>query len=157
MKKETQDYTKVFTEVDEIFNHFPEDLLKKIPVRLKKEIKENKNTEYKFKYNEKKQLMDQNIYTQTKDFISLIYIIYACNKEEKQRLLDICRDNEKQIEEQKKKDYKDNLFKEESNESNKKQKNEAKKKEDKKTALATKEEKWYTKIINKIKNFFKKV
>ena len=62
MKKETEDYSKVFTEVDEIFKHLPEDMLKKIPAKLKKEVAENKNEEYKFKYDRRRKLMNQQIF-----------------------------------------------------------------------------------------------
>ena len=109
MKKETEDYSKVFTEVDEIFKHLPEDMLKKIPAKLKKEVAENKNEEYQFKYDRRRKLMNQQIFSQTKDFISLIYIIYICNKEEKREMLEICRNSEKAVEEQKKKVEENNV------------------------------------------------
>ena len=105
MEKITNDYAKVFTEVDEILSYLPEELLSKLPARLKNEIKNNKDTEYEFKYNEKKELMNQDIYEQTKDFISLIYIMYICNKTEKRELLEACKENERKKEQSRKRKY----------------------------------------------------
>ena len=153
MKKETEDYSKVFTEVDEIFKHLPEDMLKKIPAKLKKEVAENKNDEYQFKYDRRRKLMNQQIFSQTKDFISLIYIIYICNKEEKREMLEICRNSEKAVEEQKKKDYEEAVKKQVEDTEDKGGDTKDKKA---KTALTVEKKDWFKKLIEKIKNFFKK-
>lgn len=148
MERVTNDYSKIFTEVDEIFAHLPEELLNKVPAKIKKEVKANKDPNYEFEYDENKELKNQKIYEQTKDFIALIYILYICKKDEKQRLLKKCKENDLKKEKEKEKKYKtEDLFK------NKPPKNE--KKEE--TALQEiREPGFFGKIINKIKNFFKK-
>ena len=149
MRRETKDYSKVFTEMDEIFKHLPEEMLDRIPVKVIKEIKANKDTEYEFKYDRRKQLMNQDIYVQTKDFLSIIYIMFICSKTEKERLLNMCKEKNLELEKKKKLQYQSNeLFKADKNK---------KEKEEEETALSTETVNWFAKFINKIKSFFKKV
>lgn len=148
MERVTNDYSKIFTEVDEIFAHLPEELLSKVPAKIKKEVKANKDTNYEFEYDEDKELKNQKIYEQTKDFIALIYILYICKKDEKQRLLKICKENDLKKEKEKEGKYKtEDLFK------NKIQKSE----NTEETSLQEiKKRGFFGKIIDKIKNIFKK-
>ena len=148
MERVTNDYSKIFTEVDEIFAHLPEELLNKVPAKIKKEVKENKDTNYKFEYDETKELKNQKIYEQTKDFISLIYIIYISRKAERQRLIEICKENDIKNKKEKEEKYAvENLFK------NKLQKNN---KSEEIALQEIKKKNIFSKIIEKIKNIFKK-
>ena len=148
MKKDTKDFSKVFTEIDEILAYLPEQLLSKIPQKIKKEVKENKDTNYKFEYDETKELKNQKIYEQTKDFISLIYIIYISRKAERQRLIEICKENDIKNKKEKEEKYAvENLFK------NKLQKNN---KSEEIALQEIKKKNIFSKIIEKIKNIFKK-
>ena len=151
MKKNTKDYSKVFTELDEIFRYLPDEMLRKIPAKMKKVIRENKNKEYEFCYDESKELMNQDIYMQTKDFLAIIYIMFLCNKDDKERILRLCRESDRKIRNFREKliqQNRDNMF-------NNKKKAVEKPKEE--TALVISEKKWFTKLLNKIKSFFKKV
>ena len=152
MKKNTKDYSKVFTELDEIFRYLPDEMLRKIPARMKKVIRENKNKEYEFYYDESKELMNQDIYMQTKDFLAIIYITFMCNKDDKERILRLCRESDKKIirfRERLAQQNRENLF------SSKRKVEKQKPKEE--TALVVSEKNWFTKLLNKIKSFFKKV
>lgn len=152
MKKNTKDYSKVFTELDEIFRYLPDEMLRKIPAKMKKVIRENKNKEYEFYYDESKELMNQDIYMQTKDFLAIIYIMFMCNKDDKERILRLCRESDRKIKnfrERLAQQNRENMF------SNKKKVEKQKPKEE--TALVVSEKKWFTKLLNKIKSFFKKV
>ena len=110
-------------------------------------MKENKDKEYDFKYDESKKLVEQDIYNQTKDFLSIIYIVYICNKTEKTKLLESYKETNEEIEKQKKLKYqREKLFQKEVNKEN----------DEEETALVEGHESFWTIFINKIKNFFKK-
>ncbi len=158
MKKETNDYSKVFTELDEIFYYMPEELLKKVPARIKKEVKENKNKDYVFHYDITKELIEQDIYEQTKDFISLIYILYICKKEEKQILLKKCRENDEKEERAKEKLYDiEKIFNDKIDERLKKEESSSKEEtaNETKKDLIERKQTFFSKIIDKIKKFLK--
>ncbi len=153
MKKNTKDYSKVFTELDEIFKYLPEEMLKKIPAKMKKVVKEQKNTEYEFYYDESKELMNQDIYLQTKDFLSIIYIMFICDKEDKIRLLNICKESDKKIlesRERRRQKYRESIF-------DRSRKKEQKPKNEEMALTTVNEGNWFKKLLNKIKSFFKKV
>ena len=68
-------------------------------------------------------------------------------------MLEICRNSEKAIEEQKRKDYEETVEKQEKNTDDKGGDTKDKKA---KTALTVEKKDWFKKLIEKIKNFFKK-
>lgn len=145
------DYSIVFAEVDEIFKYMSDELLKKIPAKLKEGIEEYKNQEYIFEYDRTKSLQEQNILEETKDFVSAIYLSYLCTKDEKERIEKICKENElkKVSKNEISFDFVKNTDKvDESNITVDNSQN---------TNLPSVNynEKWYEKIINKIKSFFK--
>ncbi len=88
MNNNTKNYKKVFSEVYEIFKYMPYDVVEKIPDSLLKEIENCRDKDYIFEYNESKSLEEQNIFEETKDFISGVYINYCADGEEKKELLD---------------------------------------------------------------------
>ena len=95
MKNNTKNYKKVFSEVYEIFKYMPYDVVEKIPQSLLKEIENCRDKDYIFEYNESKTLEEQNIYEETKDFISGVYINFCADKDEKKALLNECSFNKK--------------------------------------------------------------
>lgn len=145
------EYSRVLAEVDVVLNHFPQKLLEKIPSNLIESIKENKNKNYVFKYDEDKSLVEQKISEDAKNLISAIYFRYICNDEKKSELIEICKENEL-----KKKNEKSNLnsILEKKSNSIDEVKIEEKKLEENKAIIVV-NYKWYQKILNKLKSLFK--
>lgn len=147
------DYNKRLVEVDEILNYLSEDDLLKIPEDIKNTIKENKDKEYIWKYDETKSLKEQNLNRDTIILLSYINMEYLLNEEQKQLMQQIHEFNEKKSEEIKAEKYStDNLFK---------KKNQDEMQEINQTQemslIEYKEENILTKIFNKIKDFFSKL
>jgi len=143
------DYNKRLVEVDEILNYLSEEDLLKIPQEIKQAIKEAKDKEYIWKYDENKPLKDQNVSRDTIVILSYLNMEYLLNDEQKQLMGQIHKLNEKNFEQENAAQYKEELFKND----RQKEKNDeiysAQKKE-----LIKYEEKFYKKIINKLKSFF---
>lgn len=148
------DYNKRLVEVDEILNYLSEEDLLKIPEEVRKTIKENKDKEYVWKYDETKALKDQDVSRDTIAFLSYLNMEYLLNKEQKQLMQQIHESNEKKLEEEKAGKYiVDDLFKE-----NKTQQEETEKTEPKdELSLVEYKESFFTKMISKIKSFFSKL
>ena len=77
------DYSKRLVEVDEILNHLSQSDYDKIPEEIKDAIKENKDREYQWEYNETKKLKDQNVNDETIAILSYINMEYLLNEEKK--------------------------------------------------------------------------
>lgn len=155
MEKVTTDFTKVLSEVYVILQYLPKEEFEKVPLKLRNLIEENRNLNYVFEYDNGKTLINQDIYEETKDFISGIYITYICQEEEKLSIIKKCKENDVKFEEELNRKYNtDNLFKKPDNAF--KQENRQERNQEEQTQIMVIEEKWYTKIINKIKNIFKK-
>ena len=146
------DYKKRLVEVDEVLNYLSEEDLQKIPEDIRQIIKENKDKEYVWKYDESKELKDQGLSRDTIIILSYLNMEYLLNEKQKELMQQIHKLNERKAEEEKAKQYSsEDIFKkskpqeEEKEETNKIQEN----------ALVVYKESFFTKMINKIKNFFK--
>ncbi len=154
----TNDYSIVFSEVDEIFNYLSLDLLEKIPKKLRDATKKFKNEDYVFKYDVTKSLEQQNIHEQTKNFISAIYLTYICSNEKKESLISICKNNDLEKEKAIREKYNpDNIFKnpDKSKNENIEKINDVEGIETN-TSLVEYKKSIISRLFNKIKNFFKK-
>ena len=141
------DYNKRLVEVDEILNYLTEEELQKIPKDVRKVIKENKDKEYIWKYDESKELKDQGICRDTIVILSYLNMEYLLDEEQKELMKQIHELNERKTEQEKANQYSsDNLFK---------KSNLEEVKQTQENALVIYKESFFTKIINKIKNFFK--
>lgn len=69
-------------------------LIKELPQKFIDYIKENKNNEYEFKYEEEKELIYQKISEESKKILTIIYQDFFCTKEEKEKLNEILIKNE---------------------------------------------------------------
>ena len=78
------DYKKRFVEVDTILNYLPKEDLLKIPEDIRNAIKENKDSEYSWCYDESKSLKNQNVSRDTIAFLSFLNIKYLLNYEQKE-------------------------------------------------------------------------
>ena len=77
------DYSKRLVEVDEILKHLSQSDYDKIPEEIKNAIKENKDREYQWEYDETKKLKDQNVNDETIAILSYINMEYLLNEEQK--------------------------------------------------------------------------
>lgn len=146
------DYNKRLVEVDEVLNYLSEEDLQKIPEDIREAIKENKDKEYVWEYDDTKELKDQGLSRDTIIILSYLNMEYLLNEKQKQLMQQIHELNEINAEEKKAKQYSaDDLFK--------KRKSEEEKKEDieqiEQTSLVVYKESFLIKMINKIKSFFK--
>lgn len=144
------EYSRVLAEVDVVLNHFPQKLLEKVPSNLINSIKENKNKNYVFKYDEDKSLVEQKISEDAKNLISAIYFRYICDDEKKSQLIEIFKVNELKKNDEKIKNNNLNSIIYE-----KKEIEVENKRVEKSESIVEVKDKWYKKIINKIKGLFK--
>lgn len=148
------DYNKRLVEVDEILEYLSEEDLLKIPEEVRNVIKENKDEEYFWKYDETKTLEEQKLSRDTIAILAYINMEYLLNDEQKQLMQQIHELNEKKSEKAKKEKYDvDNLFKK--NQIQKEEINASEQKQE--TSLVEYKENFITKMINKIKSFFSKL
>lgn len=153
-------YSNVLTETSEILNYFDKSILEKIPQKLIDKIQESKNNAYHFQYDKSKTLVEQKIMQETKDLISAIYLMYCCDGEKRQQLLDICKENEKESMEYLNQNYDiSELFKnrKENIRENAVQKIESTENDVNNKIAIIEEEKWYNKLYAKIKSFFNRI
>lgn len=97
---------KVLVEVDVVLSYVPKKDLEKIPEEIRKSIKENKDKNYIWKYDESKSLKEQNL---SKDSLALLAYLnteYMLNPEQKKLMNKIYRFNEIALEKEKKKRFK---------------------------------------------------
>ena len=132
---------KTFSEIIEIFKYIDKSILDKIPEDIINKITLNRNEDYIFKYDETKPLSEQLIKEDTKDLISVLYLEYCCDSNEKERILYKCNQNDKINKE--KYNY-DNLF------------NNNVKQKEKEELVVVKQENLISKILKRIKIFFRR-
>ena len=147
------DYNKRLVEVDEVLKYLSEEDLSKIPKDIRQLIKDNKDKEYEWEYDDTKPLKDQNLNRDTIAFLSYLNMEYLLNEEQKQLMQEIHEYNEKKLEEAKAEKYGvDDLFK------NKKsiQEEVEQKTNTQEQSMVEYKENFFKKLFNKIKNFFKR-
>lgn len=143
-------YQNALAEVEEILQNTEEELVAKIPNKIRQFIKENRNQEYMTNIVNAEPLNRQSILPETQALLALIYRSYWTTEEEKKEFAD--RDSiELKKEEVKQSLYSSNVFE--------KQKMtdeiEVKPKEITDIVLVQ-EEKWYQKIWKRICSLFRK-
>ena len=137
-------YEKCLVELDEILKYLKDEDLIKIPYEIRKAIKEKKDKQYNWNYDESKDLNEQNINRRTIAILSYLYMEYMSNKEQRLLLEEWHRFNERISEEEKLKKYNpDNIFKENI-------------KSSEEVALVELKEKWYERLFSFIKKILKK-
>lgn len=141
------EYNKRLVEVDEVLKHLSEEDYKKIPEEIIQVIRENKDENYIWKYDESKELKDQLLSRDTIAFLSYLNIEYLLNEKQKDLMKQIYVLKERKIEEEKSKQYSvDNLFK----------RTNTQKEEVEENSLIEYKESLFVKIVNKIKRFLTK-
>lgn len=105
------EYTKCLVELDEILNYLSVENLEKIPYEIRKSIKEQKDKEYIWKYDDTKELKEQELDRKTIVMLSYLNMEYLLNDEQKQFMENLHELNEQNLEKEKKERYNpDNLF-----------------------------------------------
>ena len=152
------EYRECLVELDEVLNYLGEEELQKIPSKLVYAIKEKMDKNYKWKYDESKELYEQNLNRKTIAMLSYLNMKYLVNDEQRELLDKIHKFNERASDEKKREQYNvNNLFKD--NKSNEYKENNYKENNYKENEMALQkysENKWYKKILLFIKNIFKK-
>ena len=148
-----EEYSVAFAEVFEILKIFPEEEVNKIPKIFINLIEKYKDPNYKYELEAGVELHNQEMTPETKTILSVIYRDYICTEEERIKL--IREDKEEYLrEEQKRIKYNpNNIFKENQV---KKLTEENSKNETIDVENKLIENKWYEKIIIKIKEWFQK-
>ena len=133
-----------------ILENTDEEVLNKIPKNFLNFLKSIESDTYEFKYNRKKKLAEQNIKPKTRGLIALVYQDYICTEEEKKEYIQLCNDYffEEEV-------RKNNLYNQKS--WNADEENNVKEEISKsELALVEYKENIFQKIINKLKDIFKK-
>jgi len=140
------EYRQALFEVYKILENTDEEIKNKIPEKFIKFVKENMDTNYKFELEKGKELVRQNLKSETKQIIALIYKYYICGEEERKKIV-----------EKEKIDIRKNFYIDFNKNKKSKIKNIQNRDEIEnfETSLVEiKKEKWHKKLINKILEFF---
>lgn len=144
-------YNEACTEVSTILSYLVRDEFNKIPSNIINVIEENKSNEYIFKYDENVELRKQELLEETKAILYNLFRDYLSTPEQKEKIIKMQREEREELEEKKRQKYNVNdIFQKDVY---------AKKEESMEKSMALteiKKEKFIVKIINKIKNFFKR-
>lgn len=143
-----ENYTYAYREVIELLKYFSLEDINKIPEDLIKVFLKNMETKYDYKVQEGKPFEEQEMLDETKVIFAIIFRDYWATDYQRERILAKEENDKRKLEEQKAKKYNsDNLFKTRKIEKtvNKEM-----------LPIEVKEETLLSKIINKIKNIFKK-
>ena len=140
------EYEKCLVEVDEVLNHLSKEDLNKIPEDILKGIKEHRDKEYIWIYDESKELKEQKFDRNTIAVLSYINMEYLLSKEQKELMEKIHELNEQNLQNEIQKEYDPKeLFK-----------NKTKNTVQSEREIAKLEEnKWYNKLFSFIKRMFK--
>ena len=141
------DYNKRLVEVDEVLKYLSKENLEKIPLEIRQAIKKEKDENYIWKYDETKNLSEQNLNRKTIVMLSYLNMEYLLNKEQKEYLQQLHEFNEIKNEIKKRESYNPNeIFK-----------NDIQKQEEQEIVKLKeiKKNKWYEKIICFIKTICK--
>jgi len=144
------DCNKRLVEVDAILNYLSQKNYKKIPQEIIKAIKENMDKTYNWKYDESKELQDQEVNRDTIAILSYINTEYLLNDEQKAYMQRLYEENEQERlkkEYEGKNDYSD-LFKRNTRTS------EIQEEKNEQTSLIVYKENIFKRFWNKLKSFF---
>ena len=144
---------EAYSEVLEILKYIPKIYTEKIPIEVLQVFEQEKSKEYMPQINEKVLPSKDNLKNETLEIIAMLNYNYWCeNEEQKNKLYKMYSENEKIKEEELKEKYDINKkFEERKKEIQRKEFETANS-----TELIEYRESYFKKIINKIKDFFKK-
>lgn len=141
-----EDLNKRLVEIEYILRKLEDEYIKKIPQEIWDYIEKNKDKNYIFKYDDSKNLLEQNLNIDTISILTYINIEYLLDEKQKMEMIEFLRKDEAIAEQEKAKLYNtEDLFK---------NKKESKQRET--SLVEVKIEKWYEKVFAFFKNMFKK-
>lgn len=142
---------QALAEVVEILNHTENDVISKIPKNFISFLFEKMDKNYKVNIDFSNDSWDKNIKEDTKAILAMIYRDYVLTSAERQQLLEEEKNERTKQEQILREKYNfNNVFEKNSND------DVVEERLDKKYLVEVKEASWYTKLIHKILNFFKK-
>ena len=141
---------KAVSEVIDILKHSEIEVTQKIPKKFIEFLTKNSDRNYIPNIDYSEENWENSIEEDAKVLIALIYRDYIMSEEEKEKVIEEAERQEQKIRE---KYNLDNLFKKNSKIENEKSQDDTEQ-EVQKSLLIIKEEKWYERIINKIKEIF---
>ena len=90
----TVEYSEAIVEILEILENSDNTICEKIPKRLIEFWQRNKSTTYKPNLDHNKPLNEMNLKQKKKDTITMIYLNYICDENEKEITIDKLKENE---------------------------------------------------------------
>lgn len=151
VKEKYEVYHKAFKEFMEIVKFFPKNEYKKIPKSFIQFIEENMDDSYEYTVEHVDDFQNQEMLEETRVLLSIVYRDYLASDEEKEQIIKI--ENEEYLQEEKIKQEKydiNALFEKRASDKIKIQNEVLIEKN-----LIVVEEKWYKKLLNKIRGFFR--
>ena len=143
------EYSEAIVEILDILKNSDDTIYKKIPNKLIEFWQRNKSTTYKPNLDHSKPLNEMVLKEKTKDLITMIYLNYLCNDNEKKAMINTLINNEKNYQLELRKKYNtDNIFKNRKKEIVVKEETQALVKYNKITFIQ--------KVLYKIRNLFKR-
>ena len=141
---------KAVSEVIDVLKHSEIEVTQKIPKKFIEFLTKNSDRDYIPNIDYSEENWENSIEEDAKVLIALIYRDYIMSEEEKEKVIEEAERQEQEIRE---KYNPDNLFKKNSKIEYEKSQDDTEQ-EVQKSLLIIKEEKWYERIINKIKEIF---
>lgn len=146
-------YTEAATEVLDILEHMEECYISKVPKKFMEFLEKNKDKDYNPNFDHSKKLNELNLKEKTKDILAIIYMNYWCDESKKIEYKKLLNKNEKIYQEKIREKYNpDNIFKKKEEKVQNIQKSDF----ENLPIEVQKEESFFRKIINFIKNIIKK-
>lgn len=144
-------YSKAYTEVLEIINHFSEDEYKKIPKEKIDFYEKNKDKDYNFKIDPNVNLAEQNISQSANAILVSLYRDYFATDKQKEILENLLQQNQEKMEKEKYQKYNPNdIF------TNKSYSNNTNDSNEELSLVKIKKQTWYREILDFFKNIFRK-
>lgn len=152
-KVEQTNIARAYSEVDAILEKMDKANVEKIPIKLRKMFKEEKDVEYQNKIDIYDKVQRKELEPKTLTLLAMLYLNYWCkDDEEKNNLIKQYAENDRKSEEETREKYNpNNLFK-----NKEKNKEQIANNSTETSLIIVEKEKWYKKIFNFIKKFIKK-
>lgn len=141
---------KAYSEIYEILQLLDDEFINKLPNKFIEFIEKEKDNEYVVNINPNIPLEEQNLLSDTINILAMLKLDYWCTEDEKQELLEILNQNEQEYQAELTEKYNpDNIFK------NKKV-TKINENTEEISLVPIKEKSFILKLLDKIKNMFKK-
>ena len=89
-----ENYKNILAETSFVLKHLDKDMYNKIPADVLELIEKNKSENYIVNYEFNKTLYDQKLNKETFALISILYLKFCVNENERKKLLKICYEND---------------------------------------------------------------